>query len=501
MMSWKERADQARSRVRIEDAVRALGVRLKKMGREHIGRCPFPGHNDKRPSFRVGGKKPHLCFCFGCGQGGDVVKLAELTEGMGDWKRGVEWLESYFNLSPLGSAVTKNQGSASPPESPSVPPQQMAYAQAKLAAYPDELDDEAPETAEDFARYHEMYTALLDMLTLDELSCEDLSRRGIERDEALAWGYRSLPIGRAERIDVAERLVAEFSLAGTDFLIPGMFRLPPWLTGGDATRACLGGDWCGRRRVYASKEESRGPGGGRDEGGVELSGLLIPQRDSTGRICGLKIRNEPFPDWLFPLLSTVGELAEGEFPPGLDAAQEAELRRARGLSERWPGKYQAFSSVGREMGRGARGRLHWAGPAGGGHMPGVVWATEGEIKADVIAYYLGVRVVSLPGVNVGHDHLLAALTGRTVDEVSALRDAVAAPPAENCDAPPVRLLILAFDEDGSEGVARARGSFSRRCPALGLGLALCRWDATLGKGLDDLLTVRGGWEIVPADLI
>jgi len=59
--------------------VRVIGkhVELQKSGREYIGLCPF--HADKRPSFSVNEDKGFF-HCFGCGEGGDVIRFVQLTE-------------------------------------------------------------------------------------------------------------------------------------------------------------------------------------------------------------------------------------------------------------------------------------------------------------------------------------------------------------------------------------------------------------------------------------
>lgn len=50
---------------------------LKKMGKNHVGLCPF--HAEKTPSFNVNSDK-QIFHCFGCGVGGDVFKFLELQE-------------------------------------------------------------------------------------------------------------------------------------------------------------------------------------------------------------------------------------------------------------------------------------------------------------------------------------------------------------------------------------------------------------------------------------
>ena len=44
-----------------------------------MGLCPL--HSDHRPSFLVDTHK-NLFYCYGCGRGGDVIRLAELYHGI-----------------------------------------------------------------------------------------------------------------------------------------------------------------------------------------------------------------------------------------------------------------------------------------------------------------------------------------------------------------------------------------------------------------------------------
>jgi DNA primase len=52
---------------------------LRKRGATHLGLCPF--HQEKTPSFTVSADKG-LYYCFGCGEGGDVVRFLERTENL-----------------------------------------------------------------------------------------------------------------------------------------------------------------------------------------------------------------------------------------------------------------------------------------------------------------------------------------------------------------------------------------------------------------------------------
>jgi CHC2 zinc finger len=53
---------------------------LRRVGKEWVGRCVLPDHEDRSPSFTVNPEK-NVFFCHGCLQGGDVVELARLAWG------------------------------------------------------------------------------------------------------------------------------------------------------------------------------------------------------------------------------------------------------------------------------------------------------------------------------------------------------------------------------------------------------------------------------------
>ncbi len=54
-------------------------VQLKKAGSSYIGLCPF--HNEKTPSFSVSPRRG-IFKCFGCGEGGDVIRFVMKREGV-----------------------------------------------------------------------------------------------------------------------------------------------------------------------------------------------------------------------------------------------------------------------------------------------------------------------------------------------------------------------------------------------------------------------------------
>lgn len=58
----------------IVELIENVGVKLKKVGKEYMGLCPF--HDDREPSLSVNRDK-RLWHCFGCGRGGDARKFVE----------------------------------------------------------------------------------------------------------------------------------------------------------------------------------------------------------------------------------------------------------------------------------------------------------------------------------------------------------------------------------------------------------------------------------------
>ncbi len=67
---------------------------LRKQGARLIGRCPF--HEGRTPSFSVN-PSLGLYHCFGCHQGGDVIKFVRDTQGL-DFAGAIEWLAERFRI-------------------------------------------------------------------------------------------------------------------------------------------------------------------------------------------------------------------------------------------------------------------------------------------------------------------------------------------------------------------------------------------------------------------
>jgi DNA primase len=87
----------------VRDAVDIVSIasehtRLRKAGRRYSGLCPI--HKEKTPSFSVDPVQG-LFYCFGCGAGGDAIKLHMLTTG-DDFPAAIEALAMRYGI-PLPS--------------------------------------------------------------------------------------------------------------------------------------------------------------------------------------------------------------------------------------------------------------------------------------------------------------------------------------------------------------------------------------------------------------
>jgi DNA primase len=79
-MSWQS-ADLLKRQIPLLDYLQGQGWKpaRRSTGGRLMGLCPL--HTDHRPSFLADpGKNPF--YCYGCGRGGDVIRLAELYYGV-----------------------------------------------------------------------------------------------------------------------------------------------------------------------------------------------------------------------------------------------------------------------------------------------------------------------------------------------------------------------------------------------------------------------------------
>lgn len=102
-MLKKELAEIIKSSVSTRDLCENVGLKLDRGG---SALCPFHG-DQKTPSLKVYADPARGWHCFGCGQGGDVIKFAMLWYGIGFWQAIVR-LDNDFGLYlPINSKPTR----------------------------------------------------------------------------------------------------------------------------------------------------------------------------------------------------------------------------------------------------------------------------------------------------------------------------------------------------------------------------------------------------------
>lgn len=91
----------------IEFVQRYTPVKLRKAGREFVGCCPFPDHDDSSPSFSVNPEK-QVFYCFGCGRSGDVFVFARQFLGLESFTAAADVVGTFVGLVP-GALYTTNR--------------------------------------------------------------------------------------------------------------------------------------------------------------------------------------------------------------------------------------------------------------------------------------------------------------------------------------------------------------------------------------------------------
>lgn len=81
--------------------------KVKKVGQVYVGLCPLPSHNEKTGSFTIyprgytrnGKVQDYVSFyCFGCGEGGDIIRFKQLYDGLSSKQDACKILEKEHNL-------------------------------------------------------------------------------------------------------------------------------------------------------------------------------------------------------------------------------------------------------------------------------------------------------------------------------------------------------------------------------------------------------------------
>ncbi len=277
----------------------------------------------------------------------------------------------------------------------------------------------APPDRADADTLHRVYSALLAALPLSAAHREALRRRGLADAEIDGRGYGTLPIrGRAH---IAADLRQRFGDA--------VLRVP-----GIVTR-----ERDGRRYLTLAG----------------AAGLLVPVRDTAGRIVALLVRRDDPPPAGTATPSTTAAATSAAAPSTL------------------PPKYTYVSS-GRHGGPSPGAPVHV--PRGVTGPCRTVRVTEGALKADVAHALTGLPTVGLPGVSAWRPALpiLREFGARTV-RLSLDADAA--------DKPPVARALAAI----VEGLTVER-----------LAVELERWPAP-HKGIDDALAAGATVEVLTGD--
>ena len=81
-MAYDPVKERLKKEVSIQRLAEARGIKLRRVGKELIGLCPF--HDDRNPSLNIDPVK-NVWSCKGaCGEGGDVIRWVARTEGVSD---------------------------------------------------------------------------------------------------------------------------------------------------------------------------------------------------------------------------------------------------------------------------------------------------------------------------------------------------------------------------------------------------------------------------------
>jgi DNA primase catalytic core len=102
---------------------------------EFVGLCPL--HQETQPSFYVNADK-NLFYCHGCGQGGDLIRLVQLSQHL-SFHQSLVYLERLGTPPASSSPPTRKPPSILPAERPNVLEQAVAFYQVQLDCYPEAL--------------------------------------------------------------------------------------------------------------------------------------------------------------------------------------------------------------------------------------------------------------------------------------------------------------------------------------------------------------------------
>ncbi len=104
--------DQIKRTTDIVRVVESYGIALKKVGKDHVGLCPF--HDDHHPSLRVTGGKG-LFRCPACGATGNVIQFVAKKEGIGQREAGMKLLTLIPGVHRAAYAPTNGKSNGAHP--------------------------------------------------------------------------------------------------------------------------------------------------------------------------------------------------------------------------------------------------------------------------------------------------------------------------------------------------------------------------------------------------
>jgi len=81
---------EIKARVSCVDVAKEYGIHLTKKGNHFLALCPF--HAEKTPSFII---HPDHFYCFGCGAGGDTIRLVEMLRSMQPYEAAQEIVQQF----------------------------------------------------------------------------------------------------------------------------------------------------------------------------------------------------------------------------------------------------------------------------------------------------------------------------------------------------------------------------------------------------------------------
>ena len=471
-----------KSLVSIAEVARLLGISVKKRGREWVAPCPLPGHREKTASFTIGGKRPDQFYCFGCGLGGDCFDLIESVRQIGKHEAYL-WLIETTGVAVKTNASKKmsDGGTTSGAARSFLPPQTIKPSEEPEKSY------------YDATLYDEVYSALLESLSLDGWAAAELARRRLDREKFALAGYRLFPYEKDSRIETAERLARQFKLSA-DRRVPGFFRTAQgcW---------CFGGNSLGERIFRCSFNGHSLV--------LKIPALVFPSRGRNGKIQTLKLRNPDFP--VAKLGLSANEIA---------GWRDSDVLRYESYTDRlkyYPPKYQVVSTAGRTDGCSVALKTHFS-PISPFEKNCFI-LTEGEFKADIIAGQLNCPVAALAGVNLHQDKLLADILDidinfapadlalpeielKTFEELKTINKRIYRPEQISTlmKNPAGKSILFAFDRDNSRAVLTSLLKFRAYSELLAdrcdYRFYYLFWDERRAKGFDDLIKLGGGFGLL-----